>query len=111
MSKRDYVLFIEDVVNCLEKIERYTKGLSFEEFRRNDMLIDAVVRNFEIIGEAVKRIIDKRINIELTNARKIIDTRNRIIHGYDTISDDVIWGIIIKHLPKLKIEVEELMKS
>ncbi len=71
----------------------------------------AIERNLEIIGEAVKRIIDKRINIELTNARKIIDTRNRIIHGYDTISDDVIWGIIIKHLPKLKIEVEELMKS
>jgi len=56
MSKRDYVLFIEDVVNCLEKIERYTKGFSFEEFCRNDMLIDAVVRNFEIIGEAVKKI-------------------------------------------------------
>ena len=49
--------------------------------------------------------------IELTNARKIVDARNRIIHGYDTISDDVIWGIIIRHLPKLKIEVEELMNK
>ena len=57
----------------------------------------------------IKRILVKNSNIELTNARKIVDARNRIIHGYDTISDDVIWGIIIKHLPKLKTEVEELM--
>jgi len=63
----------------------------------------------EIIGEAIKRILVKNSNIELTNARKIVDARNRIIHGYDTISDDVIWGIIIKHLPKLKTEVKELM--
>ncbi|RLD78718.1 MAG: antitoxin [Bacteroidetes bacterium] len=71
----------------------------------------AVERNLEIIGEAVKRILSSGKNIKLTNARKIVDTRNRIIHGYDTISDDVIWGIIINHLPQLKIEVNELMKK
>ncbi len=81
----------------------------FENYRRDIKTKRAVERNLEIIGEAIKRILDRDKNISLTNARKIVDTRNRIVHGYDTISDDVIWGIIINHLPKLKIEVEELL--
>lgn len=52
--KRDYLLFIEDILKAVEKIERYTKGLSFEELGRNEMVADAVLRNFEIIGEAAK---------------------------------------------------------
>ena len=60
----------------------------------------------EIIGEAVNRIVQKDSNVILSNSRKIIDTRNRIIHGYDTVSDEIIWSIVITHLPKLKIEVE-----
>jgi len=83
----------------------------FENYRQDLKTKRAVERNIEIIGEAVKRILDKNSNIELTNARKIVDARNRIIHGYDTISDDVIWGIIVRHLPKLKTEVEELMSK
>ena len=83
----------------------------FENFQQDIKTKRAIERNLEIIGEAVKRILDKNSDIELTNARKIVDARNRIIHGYDTISDDVVWGIVIRHLPKLKIEVEELMNK
>ena len=67
----------------------------------------AIERNVEIIGEAVNRIDQKDNNIILSNSRKIIDTRNRIIHGYDTVSDEIIWSILITHLPILKIEVEK----
>jgi uncharacterized protein with HEPN domain len=58
MSKhdRDYLLFIEDIVQCIGKIESYTGNLTFEDFSENAMTVDAVIRNFEIIGEAVKRI-------------------------------------------------------
>ncbi len=83
----------------------------FENYRKDLKTKRAVERNLEIIGEAVRRILDKDSNITLTNARKIVDTRNRIIHGYDTISDDVIWGIIINHIPNLKNEVKELMNK
>ena len=83
----------------------------FENYRKDLKTKRAVERNLEIIGEAVKRILAKDRNIALTNARKIIDTRNRISHGYDTVSDDVIWGIVINHLPKLKIEVEKLLNE
>lgn len=59
----------------------------------------------------MSRILDHDERIELSNSRKIVDTRNRIIHGYDAVSDDIIWGIIIKHLPILKKEVETLLNK
>jgi len=55
-QRREYILFIEDISTCIEKIERYTSNVSFEDFCGNDMAVDAVIRNFEIIGEAVKKI-------------------------------------------------------
>ena len=68
----------------------------------------AIERNIEIIGEAINRILKLESDIEITNARRIVDTRNRIIHGYDSVSDDMIWGIVINHLPKLKDEIESI---
>lgn len=69
----------------------------------------AVERNIEIIGEAVNRITNyKSANIEIQNAKQIIGTRNRIAHEYDNISDEVIWTIIVRELPKLKDEILKL---
>ena len=81
----------------------------FENFQKDLRTKRAIERNLEIIGEAISRILKKDNSIDITNARKIVDTRNRIIHGYDTVSDEVVWGIVIKYLPKLKEEVEELL--
>ena len=102
-----------DINSAINEIDGFFEEgkKTFEYYRQDLKTKRAVERNIEIIGEAVKRILDRNSDIELTNARKIVDARNRIIHGYDTISDDVIWGIIIRHLPKLKIEVEELMNK
>ena len=69
----------------------------------------AVERNIEIIGEATNRILQKDEATELSNSRKIVDTRNRIIHGYDHVSDEIIWSIVINYLPILKIEVQKLL--
>jgi uncharacterized protein with HEPN domain len=49
--------------------------------------------------------------IRIANSRKIVDTRNRIIHGYDSVSDDAIWGIVIRHLPILRAEIESLLSE
>ena len=70
----------------------------------------AVERNIEIIGEAVNRILKKDKHFKLENAQKIIGTRNRITHGYDKISNELIWSILINNLPKLKDEVDNLLK-
>lgn len=59
----------------------------------------------------MNRILKFSENIQIANSRKIVDVRNRIIHGYDSVSDEVIWGIVIKQLPLLKIEVESLLQQ
>ena len=69
----------------------------------------AIERDLEIIGEAANRILKKDKDFKLDNVEKIIGTRNRIIHGYDKISDDLIWSIVINHLPKLKDKVTGLL--
>lgn len=70
----------------------------------------AVERNIEIIGEAVNQLLKSDPEIIISNSRKIVDTRNRIIHGYDSVSPETIWGISIKHLPKLKDEITQLIQ-
>ncbi|MEJ5994440.1 HepT-like ribonuclease domain-containing protein [Pedobacter sp. Du54] len=71
----------------------------------------AVERNIEIIGEALNRILKRNETIEIKNSRKIVDARNRIIHGYDSVSDDVVWGIVVRHLPILQIEIQTLLEE
>ena len=110
---KEIMTWLFDINSAISEIDGFfEEGKKiFENYQKDIKTKRAVERNIEIIGEAVKRILEKNSEIELSNARKIVDARNRIIHGYDTISDDVIWGIIIRHLPKLKIEVEKLMKK
>ena len=82
------------------------------EIYQNDLKTKrAVERNIEIIGEAMSRIRKENSKIEISNSRKIVDVRNRIIHGYDSVSDDVIWGIVIRNLPVLQKEVEILLNK
>jgi uncharacterized protein with HEPN domain len=69
----------------------------------------AVERNLEIIGEAMNRILKHDESITITSSRKIVDMRNRIIHGYDSLTDEAVWGIILNHLPALKVEIEQLL--
>lgn len=68
----------------------------------------AIERNIEIIGEAVNRILKSDPNFPLTNARKIVDTRNRISHGYDSVSEEIIWAIVLREIPNLDKEVNQL---
>jgi len=82
----------------------------------NDFLSDlktrkAVERNIEIIGEALNRILKEDPNIGISDSRKIVDTRNRIIHGYDSVTADVLWLIVNRYLPKLQSEVEFLLQK
>ena len=85
----------------------------FLRYRQNLMLKRAVERDLEIIGEAIKRILirDNSFEVKITNARAIIGLRNQVIHAYDNISDENIWSILINHLPKLKVEIENLIQG
>ena len=75
------------------------------------MLRRAVEREFGIIGEAMTKILKINENISISSKHLIIGMRNRVIHGYDKIDDEIIWGTIIRHLPKLKSEVTEFLSQ
>lgn len=84
--------------------------MNFLAYQKDIKTKRAVERNIEIIGEAVNRILKEKPDFKIENARNIVGTRNRIIHSYDNIADDMIWSIVINSLPKLKSEILVLMK-
>ena len=101
-----------DIIKSIEEIDSYFPASKKFDIYTNDIRTKrAVERNIEIIGEAMGRILKENPNINISNSRKIVDARNKIIHGYDDISDDVVWGIVINHLPLLKQEAEKLLKE
>ena len=108
----DIKTWLYDILQSINEIEGYftDRQKVFKDYLTDIKTKRAVERNIEIIGEAVNRILKKDIHFDLINAQQIIGTRNRIIHGYDKISDDLIWSIIINHLPKLKDEITNLLK-
>jgi len=101
-----------DIRYAIEEIDSYFHGgeKKYEDYISNILLKRAIERDLEIIGEAINRILLLDDTFPITNARKIVGLRNQIIHGYDNISDENIWGVIKNHLPKLKEEVEEILK-
>ncbi len=114
MSKeeRDYILFVEDIIEAIRKIEKYTKDLEFEEFDKNDMTADAVIRNFEIIGEAIGRIpveIQKKYpEVEWKEAKGF---RNILIHDYFGIDLEAVWDTIENDIPLLKKHLLEVLEK
>lgn len=102
-----------DIKFAIEEIDSFFVGreMRFEEYANNVLLKRAVERVLEIIGEAMNRILKEDQEFYIENARRIVGLRNQIIHGYDTVSDENIWGIIMVHLPKLKGEVDRLIES
>jgi uncharacterized protein with HEPN domain len=105
--------WLYDIRNAINEIDGYFANapLDFTHYKNNTILKRAVERDLEIIGEAVKRILNNDPNFPIEHARRIVGLRNQIIHAYDNISDENIWAIIIKHLPLLKNEVENMIKN
>ncbi len=105
--------WLYDIKISIDEIDDYfiNEEKDFFRYQNNIMLKRAIERNLEIIGEAINRIITRdAIYIEkISNAKSIIGLRNQVIHAYDNISDENIWSILINHLPRLKIEIENLI--
>jgi len=110
MSERSTQLLLEDMQESLQKIFTFTHGLSREAFLSNDLVIDAVLRNFEVMGEAASKLPDDFVAQHPDVAwHKIIGMRNRLIHGYFGVSTAIVWETIQQHLPVLRDQLEELI--
>jgi len=110
--EKEVQTWLEDIKQAIDEIEDFLpKKRDFYQFKNDLKTKKAVERNIEIIGEAVNRILNFDPEIKITNARKIVDTRNRIIHGYDSVSEDIIWAIVSNDLQKLKQEIIDLLEE
>ena len=101
--------WLYDILNAINEIDSFIGNVSLEIFQGDIRTKRAIERNIEIIGEAMNRILKKDSNINISNARQIVDVRNRIIHGYDTVSDNILWAIVTQYLPILQKEVRSLL--
>jgi uncharacterized protein with HEPN domain len=103
--------YLFDIKESIDSIETFL-GVKrdFNIYMADKMLRRAVEREFEIIGEAMNRIGKLDPDVIISSKRQIINICNRVIHGYDKIDNEIIWGTIIRHLPPLKIEINNLLK-
>lgn len=103
---------LKDIEESIGEINSFITDIrNFTGFQKDLKTKRAVERNIEIIGEALSRILKVDPNIKISHTRKIVDTRNRIIHGYDSVSEEILWGIIIRNLPDLEKEVKDLLNG
>lgn len=111
MSKREWSLLVEDIIESIVRIQQYTHGVSADGFFTNQMTIDAVVRNLEIIGEAANHI-PEEIRERFPNIpwQNIIGLRHRVIHEYFGVDTKIIWYIVEHELEELRTNLFETLK-
>ncbi len=101
-----------DALQAMGKIIRFVEGKTFEEYNKDDFLCSAVERQFEILGEALNNIkkMDEEIFNSIEGSRGAISFRNILAHGYNTVDNVIVWGLIERDLSKLKHSIEKLME-
>ena len=110
MSERTVALYLTDILDAIERIEKYTKALSLKKFRDDEKTIDAVVRNFEIIGEAARHVPNAmRLRHPAVPWKQIVGARDKVIHEYFGVDLDVLWKTVAEDLSVLKQQVAELL--
>jgi uncharacterized protein with HEPN domain len=113
MKQLDIQKYLFDINEACELLIQFTAGNTFPDYSTDPMLRSAVERQFEIIGEALAQVLrlDPSLRSKISNTGRIIAFRNRLIHGYSSVADDIVWGILEANLPTLREEVAALMKE
>ena len=110
----EYILkHLQDVLDAINELEGYFTDFPkrFDLFEKDGLRICAVERKTEIMGEAINRIRKKDPSFGIPNAKEIINTRNRIIHGYDNVETEFLWGLVVRHIPELKKDIERIIEN
>jgi len=106
---RDVSVYVQDIIDSISKIEDYTSGFTKEQFQKNSLMQNAVIRRLEIIGEAVKQIPDSiRNKYPAVPWKNIAGMRDVLIHEYFGVNLDRTWKVVEKNLPLLKREITKL---
>ena len=105
--------YFEDMLLAISEIEMAENrfGRQYDIFENDVIFRKFVERNIEILGEAMNRILKIEPDINITSARKIVDTRNYVIHAYDSLKPDILWAIVINHSPRLKADILRLFEG
>lgn len=102
--------YLHDIKDSIDSINQYLGDKrDFNEYAQNKLLKRAIERELEIIGEATNKILKIVPDIDISDSKRIVSLRNWIIHGYDQVDDIIIWGIIYKDIPKLKLQIDRLL--
>jgi uncharacterized protein with HEPN domain len=110
--KRNHLIFLEDILESMNRIETYLTGVTYKQFIENQLLIDATIRNLEVIGEASKYIPEEiKERYPMVPWRKMTGLRNILIHEYFGIDEENVWEIASNNLPQTKQEIEKVIKE
>lgn len=103
--------YLYDVKKAIIELESFFDGypMRYDVFVKDALRRCAVERKTEIMGEAINRVLKIHPSFPLPNAKAVIDTRNRIIHAYDSVKPEFLWGLVIRHIPELKRDVERIL--
>lgn len=106
-------IYLYDIKRAIDEIDSFFEGypMRYDIFEKDYLRRSAVERKAEIMGEAINRILKIQHDFPIPNAKAIIDTRNRIIHGYDSVKPEFLWSLVIRHIPQLKIDIENLIDN
>ena len=112
MSKRQTNFLLEDIIEAIEKIQQYISGLSYQQFVRDDKTIDAVVRNFSVIGEAASQLpVAAKKKYAQIPWHQVIGLRNRVIHEYFGVDLAIVWKIIHTDLDGLRKKIRGIVSK
>ncbi len=104
-------VYLYDIKRAIEEVESFFSDypMRYDIFEKDYLRRSAVERKVEIMGEAINRILKIQHDFPLPNAKAVIDTRNRIIHGYDSVKPEFLWSLVIRHIPELKRDLERII--